>query len=253
MRRRSKQVAIAALAMAMAMAMAFASAPGAIAQVVTCTNCGSEVTQILNYLQLGQQLLKQAALLEQSLSQTQLMTTNTTPLANIPQGAAATDIKALFALVAQAQSLSFAAANLDSRFQAKFGTYQSYLGSQQTTSSFAAKYQQWSADANASVLTTLKGAGLQATSMQGSEEALLQALHTQNGSVSGQLQAAQLSNAIATEGVRQIQKLRQLLLLDLQLKANSIQNGQDKETSQQAAWQKFVTAPAAATSTGARF
>ena len=197
--------------------------------------------------------MKQAALLEQSLSQTQLMTTNTTPLASVPQSAAANDLKALFALVAQAQSLSFASANLDSRFQGKFGTYQSYLGGAQTPASFAAKYQQWSADANASVLTTLKGAGLQATSMQGSEEALLQALHTQNGSVSGQLQAAQLSNAIATEGVRQIQKLRQLLLLDLQLKANAIQNGQDKEASQQAAWQKFVTAPPAASTTGARF
>ncbi len=247
MRRNAKLMAIAALAFALA------GEPGASAQVVTCTNCGSEVTQILNYLQLGQQLLKQAALLEQSLSQTRLMTTNTTPLASVPQGAAATDLKALFALVAQAQSLSFAGANLDSRFQAKFGTYQSYLGSAQTPASFSAKYQQWSADANASVLTTLKGAGLQATAMQGSEEALLQALHTQNGSVSGQLQAAQLSNAIATEGVHQIQKLRQLLLLDLQLKANAIQNGQDKEASQQAAWRKFVTAPAAASTTGARF
>jgi type IV secretion system protein TrbJ len=241
-----------AMWMAMAAIYALAGTASASAQVVVCANCGSEVTQILNYLQLGEQLLKQAALLEQSLSQTQLMTTNTTPLASAPQGAAATDLKALFALVAQAQSLSFASANLDNRFQGKFGTYQSYLGGAQTTASFAAKYQQWSADANASVLTTLKGAGLQATSMQGSEEALVQALHTQNGSVSGQLQVAQLGNAIATEGVRQIQKLRQLLLLDLQLKANSIQNGQDKEASQQAAWQKFVTAPTV-TATGARF
>ncbi len=246
MRRKAMRLAIAALIYALA---GTASAP---AQVVVCANCSSEVTQILNYLQLGEQLLKQAALLEQSLSQTQLMTTNTTPLASVPHGDAANDLKALFALVAQAQSLSFASANLDSRFQGKFGTYQSYLGGAQTPASFAAKYQQWSADANASVLTTLKGAGLQATSMQGSEEALLQGLHTQNGSVSGQLQAAQLSNVIATEGVRQIQKLRQLLLLDLQLKANAIQNGQDKEASQQAAWQKFVTAPTV-TATGARF
>jgi type IV secretion system protein TrbJ len=137
-------------------------------------------------------------------------------------------------------------------FQGKFGTYQSYLGGAQTPASFAAKYQQWSADTNTSVLTTLKGAGLQASSIQGSEDALMQALHTQNSSVSGQLQAAQLGNAIATEGVRQVQKLRQLLLLDLQLKANSIQNGQDKEASQQAAWRKFVTAPTV-TATGARF
>ncbi len=247
MQRKAKQIVIAALA------CAFAGALSASAQVVTCTNCGSEVTQILNYLQLGQQLLKQAALLEQSLSQTQMMTANSRPLTSAPQGNASTDLKALFALVAQAQSLSFAAANLDSRFQAKFGTYQTYLSSPQTTSSFAAKYQQWSTDTNASVLTTLKGAGVQSTSMQGSEEALLQALHAQNGSVGGQLQAAQLGNAIATESIRQVQKLRQLLLLDLQLKANAIQNGQDKEASQQAAWQKLVTAPTGSTSTGARF
>ena len=246
MRRKAKRMAIAALALRL---------PGrqsASAQVVTCTNCGSEVTQILNYLQLGQQLLKQAALLEQSLSQTQLMTTNTTPLASIPQSAAANDLKALFALVAQAQSLSFAAANLDSRFQAKFGTYQSYLGSAQTTSSFAAKYQQWSADTNASVLTTLKGAGVQATSMQGSEEALLQALHAQNGSV----------GAAAGGAAQQRHRDRKrpsgpeaaaASLTRSAAEGEFIQNGQDKEASQQAAWQKFVTAPTAASSTGARF
>ncbi len=51
------------------------------AQVVYCTNCSSELTQLQNYLQLVATLAKQAALLEQSITQTSLMVQNATPLA----------------------------------------------------------------------------------------------------------------------------------------------------------------------------
>ena len=247
MRINLKQAAIAAAVFSLLMPA------GAAGQAVYCTNCGSEVTQVLNYIQLGEQLLKQAAQLEQSIAQTKIAMANATPLQQQLQGNAAADLKALQALVAQAQSLSFAAGNLDNQFATKFKDYQGSLGGTLDQPTFAAKYQQWSADTKDSVLITLKGAGVQATSIQGSEEALIQALAAQSGSAVGQLEAMQTGNAIATESIRQIQKLRQLVMLDLQLKANAIQTGQDRETSQQAAWTKFVTAPKAASTKGARF
>ena len=54
------------------------------AQVVYCTNCSSELTQLQNYLQLVATLAKQAALLEQAITQTGLMVQNATPLAKPP-------------------------------------------------------------------------------------------------------------------------------------------------------------------------
>jgi hypothetical protein len=40
-----------------------------------------------------------------------------------------------------------------------------------------------------------------------------------------------------------LQKLRQLLLADLQLKANFIQTHADRDAAQQAAWKQFVKPP----------
>src|SRR6516165_6778657 len=65
------------------------------AQVVYCTNCSSELTQLQNYLQLVATLAKQAALLEQSITQTGLMVKNATPLAKPSYGIGQADLLAL--------------------------------------------------------------------------------------------------------------------------------------------------------------
>src|SRR6516165_10552708 len=70
------------------------------AQVVYCTNCSSELTQLQNYLQLVATLAKQAALLEQSITQTSLMVQNATPLSKPAYGNGQADLLALQNLVA---------------------------------------------------------------------------------------------------------------------------------------------------------
>jgi len=131
------------------------------AQVVYCTNCSSELTQLQNYLQLVSTLAKQAALLEQAITQTSLMVQNATPLSNPQYGSGQTDLQALQNLVAQTTALSYASANLDATVNARFQTYQTYTSSPLNSTGFAAKYQQWSQDMQASVLTTLKAAQTQ--------------------------------------------------------------------------------------------
>jgi P-type conjugative transfer protein TrbJ len=89
------------------------------------------------------------------------------------------------------------------------------------------------------VLTTLKAAGSQSSQITGAEDQLLQTLQSQAESAGGTMQALQVGNEVSLQTVRQLQKLRQLVLADLQLKANFIQTQQDKETSQAAAWKQF--------------
>jgi len=142
----------------------------AFAQVVYCTNCSSELTQLQNYLQLVATLAKQAALLEQSITQTSLMVQNATPLSKPAYGNGQADLLALQNLIAQTTALSYASANLDTAVNARFQTYQAYAASPPTSTGFAAKYQQWSQDMEASVLTTLKTAQSQANTINGSEQ-----------------------------------------------------------------------------------
>jgi P-type conjugative transfer protein TrbJ len=224
------------------------------AQVVYCTNCSSELTQLQNYLQLVATLAKQAALLEQSITQTSLMVQNATPLAKPAYGNGQADLLALQNLIAQTTALSYASANLDTAVNGRFQTYQAYAASPPTSTSLAAKYQQWSQDMEASVLTTLKAAQSQANTINGSEQQTVSQLKAQSSNAQGHLQALQTGNAIGLEVIAQVQKLRQLLLTDLQLKAYSAGASADKDAAQQAAWQAFVTKPTVSLGQGgARF
>src|SRR5271166_5920532 len=216
------------------------------AQVVYCTNCSSELTQLQNYLQLVSTLAKQAALLEQAITQTSLMVQNATPLSNPQYGSGQADLQALQNLVAQTTALSYASANLDASVNARFQTYQTYqtyTSSPLNSTGFAAKYQQWSQDMETSVLTTLKAAQTQAAQINGSEQQTVSRLQAQSSGAAGQLQALQTGNAIGLEAIAQVQKLRQLLLTDLQLKANASGASADKDLAQQAAWQAFAAKP----------
>jgi P-type conjugative transfer protein TrbJ len=224
------------------------------AQAVYCTNCSSELTQLQNYLQLASALAKQAALLEQAITQTGIMTKNAAPLSNLQYGSGQADLQALQRLVSQTSALSYASANLDNAANTRFQTYQTYAASPPATASIAAKYQQWSQDMEASVLTTLKAAQAHAAQINGSEQQTLSRLKAQTSGATGQMQALQTGNSINLEAIAQVQKLRQLLLLDLQLKANAAGSLADKEAAQQAAWKAFVTKPSAAFGQGgARF
>jgi P-type conjugative transfer protein TrbJ len=226
----------------------------AFAQVVYCTNCSSELTQLQNYLQLVATLAKQAALLEQAITQTGLMVQNVTPLSKPSYGNGEADLQALQNLIAQTNALSYASANLDTAVNARFQTYQAYAASPQTSTGFAAKYQQWSQDMEASVLTTLKAAQTQANTINGSEQQTVSQLKAQSSAAEGQLQALQTGNAIGVEAIAQVQKLRQLLLTDLQLKANAAGASADKDAAQRAAWQAFVAKSAVSLGQGgARF
>ena len=224
------------------------------AQVVYCTNCSSELTQLQNYLQLVATLAKQAALLEQAITQTGLMVQNATPLAKPQYGNGQADLQALQNLVAQTTTLSYASANLGAAANARFQTYQTYTSSPLNSTGFAAKYQQWSQDMETSVLTTLKAAQNQATTINGSEQQTVSRLQAQSSAAGGQLQAQQTDNAIGLEAIAQVQKLRQLLLTDLQLKANAAGASADKDAAHQAAWQTFVAKPTVSLGQGgARF
>ena len=245
-------IAVLASLAAVALAVTLLLRPAS-AQTVFCANCGSEFTQLANYFQLAGQLVKQAGILQQSINQYQNMVRNSAPLTQQQWGSAMNDIRAVNSILSQAQSLTYLLGGLDAAFAKKFNDYNGYVNSSIGSQTFAAKYQQWSADTNSSVLTTLKAAGSQSSQITGAEDQLLQTLQSQAESAGGTMQALQVGNEVSVQTVRQLQKLRQLLLADLQLKANFIQTQQDKEASQAAAWKQFVKPPSVQLRDGKRY
>jgi P-type conjugative transfer protein TrbJ len=226
------------------------ASPPATAQVVTCANCGTEFTQLANNLQLADQLARQVELVQQAIRRHETMLLNTTGLGKQLFGDPLAELGQVTALLDQARSLSVTSVGLDGQFAEKYKDYEAYLADKLDTQALGAKYQQWSEDTNSSVLTTLKAANLQVRQIEGDEAALFTALEGMSETAEGRMQAIQVANQIALAAARQTQKLRQLMLMQLQLQANFIQIEADRQAAEEAAYRNFVTSGRDAIRTG---
>jgi type IV secretion system protein TrbJ len=229
------------------------AAPGSRAQAVFCTNCSTEFTQLANNLQLIDQLARQVELVRESVQQTANLALNTQPLDNQTWGNTLAEIRRLNGLLAQAKSLSFASANLEARFGEKYKDYNGYVRDQTGGDALTGKLQQWSEDTNASVLTTLQAAGLSSTQIEGEEDDHLRSLERLAETAEGRMQAIQVGNQIAVAAVRQTQKLRQTMLLQVQLLANFVQQQGDRQSAEAAKWTTFSKALNLPTGNGQRY
>jgi P-type conjugative transfer protein TrbJ len=217
------------------------ASPPATALVVTCTNCGTEFTQLANNLQLADQLARQVELVQQAIRRHETMALNTTGFEAQAFGNPLAELRQVTALLDQTRSLSVTSADLDGQFAEKYQDYDAYLADKLDTQALGAKYQQWSKDTNSSVLTTLKAANIQARQIEGDEASLFTELEGLSDTAEGRMQAIQVANQIALAAARQTQKLRQLMMMQLQLQANFIQTQMDRQAAEEAAYRNFVT------------
>lgn len=208
------------------------------ADAVYCVNCGTEVTQLASKLQQAQQVATAIKQLQNQISQYANMVTNTNGLSSQVWGNAMRDIGRLNSLIQQSKALAHTASNLDGQFANRYGTYQSYLGQRMNGADWTRKYAQWSQEASDNSLYTLKALGLQAQQMN-DEDATMRQLEAMAGSAQGRMQALQVANMMAAQGVRQTQKLRQLVMMQLQMQADYLAAQQDKEAARTAATQQF--------------
>jgi len=207
---------------------------------VYCTNCGTELTQIANKLMMVEQLANQAQQIATEVNQLQDMLLNSKAAPGQIWGTALQDFNQLKSLLGQSQSLAYTAGNLDQQFATKYGTYSSYLAQKMAASDWQSKYSQWSKESSDNALYALKGLGLQASQMQ-DEQAMMQQLQGMAGTAQGRMQALQVANMMAAANVDQVQKLRQLMMMQIQMQANYLAMQQDKEAAQKAQRQILYT------------
>ena len=128
-------------------------------------------------------------------------------------------------LMRNVQSLSYQGGDIEQQIRQRYQGYAAYSGN--GANSIAGKYSQWSDETKSSIGATLSAIGLQNSQMQ-DEDALMHQLEELGNSAQGRMQAAQIGNQMAAQGVRQTQKLRQLMMLQTQMQANWIAQQQDQ-------------------------
>lgn len=205
-----------------------AAPTAATAQTVYCTNCASQWTQLRQQADQALQLLRQAEQLQVQMQSYEQMMKDGLELPSNLFGDVARDLNSINSLIERGQSLAYTASNLDEQFAQRYGSFEGYRQAGVSDAQLQDKYRQWSEDSRSSVLTTLQALGVQSRDMN-SEAALLRQLQARAGNAQGQMQAISVGNELAAENIAQMQRLRQLLMLQVQLQAQAIQTDADRD------------------------
>ena len=234
--------------------MAVFAAPvcaGAAPVANVATGLASEATQLLNYAQLFQQALTLGDQLRAITDGLEIARQN---IAKLRSGWSGTsqDLVRLQALVNQGEHLAYTARNLDSAFAAKYPGYTQYATQRLGSAGMAAKYDQWSRETRDSAKAALRVAGVQSEELA-TEAGTIRALERAGSTVEGQLQAIQVGHQIGVEQVRQTQKLRQLIMTQMQLQADYHATEQDRADLQRGAMREFTNASPPPPDDGERF
>ena len=170
----------------------------------------TEWTQILNNVQLVASYVKHAEQLVQQIKMVEDMALNTAALPEQVFAPIAADLAGLHRVVQGGRSLAYSMGNLDTEFRRRFQGW-GYSGNWYTD------YRDWSQTSLDTTLGTLRAANLQMMNME-SEEGVLNQLRSYSTSADGRLKILQTGTQIAEQQVQQLQKLRQIMLADIQSK-----------------------------------
>jgi len=211
-------------------------APPASAQLATvCTNCATVVTQLQQEANSAQSLINQATQLQHEVTSLENQATN---LANIPNQLWTTvqsDLNRVQTLFSAGSAVSFMSGNISAQFSAKYPGLQSYQTTSVTPSLLASKQQQWDTDTLSLTQNSLSSLQLQNNDFA-TEQQVLAGLQSQSSSSQGALQALQVSDQMLGELIAQMQKLRQLMMIQVQLEVQAQAQASDQAAVYQT-WQ----------------
>jgi type IV secretion system protein TrbJ len=172
----------------------------------------TEWTQLLNHIELINQYIKQGMQYTTQLQHLQQAVIAGTRNPMQIFGNVQLDLQQLGNSVQGGLSLAYSMQNLNGVFSQRFPGY-----AVQGTN-FSNQYQLWNKTALDTIQGTLRAAGLHSNQMQ-SEQQILQGLRQLSGSAVGEMEATQVGVQIGEQQVEQLQKLRELMLADLQSKS----------------------------------
>lgn len=207
---------------------------------VTCVNCSTVMQQLLGYAKQLQQVQTQLQQYSTQLQQYANMVQNTTAVPQQIYSSAMSDMQRVQNIMNTGSQLSF------SNPGASMGTFSSFLNSASglpgNLTAQSQQYAAWSNQAKDGISAAMNAISTQNSQLT-TDNATMNRLQAQAGSAQGQMQAIQNSAEISAQGVRETEKLRQLMMAQIQLQANQ-QSIQAQQNAQgQAQWQNFVNVP----------
>jgi type IV secretion system protein TrbJ len=197
----------------------------------------TEITQLANNAELITQVSQQAQQLEHELQMINDMARNTLNISAPVWSHAMDDLSALFNVVQQGKSLAFSAADIGQRFSRLFPRFSPY-----TDRNYAEDYTRWTNTVRDSLKTSLEAAQLQSAQFA-TEEHTLSELRTMARTANGRMQAIQVSNQLAHEIATQLQKLRGLMMAQMQAQNTFMAGWQAAQDASETGLRRFLDRP----------
>ena len=244
----SRQVPAARVSLGVALALGVlastaAPRPARAQYAVTCTNCSTTMTQLLQYAKEAQALGIQLQQYQTQLQQYANMVTNTVALPQEVWGTVQSDIMQVQALSNAASLLSGNSGSIIGRLQSASG-YASQLGA---VGNIPGQFSMWQQTIGNNLGTMGRTLGLQ-ESQQQSQAAILQALQQHAQSAQGQMQAIQAGNELAGANAAQLMQIQATLTTTAQMQASNAAVAADRRATEDAAMLHFAQPPVIATS-----
>lgn len=155
------------------------------------------------------------------------------------------DIRSLQDLYSDTRQLAKDSRNLDQAFKQRYSGYDMLMKrsrTEESVGSYGDQLKDWADDGFDNAKTAMK-LGAKQTDMMADEDRILNRLVEKSQSAEGRQQALQIANEIAAQQVQQTQKLRSLLVGMNNMQAGALAAATDRQASQDAASQTFITEP----------
>lgn len=186
-----------------------ALAPVDRAEAFTCPQCATEFTQFANNVQLAAQYAKQLQQYQNQLQQWEEMLKQGAKLDVFQWTQAAQTLRDLSSVVQQGRALAYSTRDLGDAFKDRFVDYQ------REDVLFDDLLDDWAETSMDSIKGAMLAANRQADEFE-DEEAVFAEFRSMASSVDGQMEAISVGNQIAVEQAVQMQKLRQLMMAQMQ-------------------------------------
>lgn len=171
------------------------------ADTVYCVNCTNEISDMMRQ---AQNFAEYAAQTSNLIQQLEVMRQQAARLSgSTPFSQSSALLSKIMTAVNQGQALGYNLENINSKFETQYPGF----GKQQ--GKYSDNYKNWSLTTSDSIKSALSASGLQMENFA-TESATSDTLRSMNQSATGQMQAIQIGNAVSSEMLDEMRKLRQL-------------------------------------------
>jgi P-type conjugative transfer protein TrbJ len=203
---------------------------------VTCVNCATTWTQLLQYAKEARSLATQLQQYQTQLQQYANLITNTVALPQEIWATVQSDIMRVQSLSNAASLLSGNAGSIINRLQSASG----YANQAASLADIPGQFTTWQQTIGNNLNTLGETFGLQ-QSQQRNDAAILQALQQHSRSAQGQMQAIQAGNELAGANAAELARIEATLVSTAQLQATGMAVQADRRAAEDAAMLHFAT------------